>query len=208
MAKPLIPVESIYDAALELLEEEGPQALSARSLAARLKCSTRTLYQQVGKRDALISGLIAYFLAGQELQFQRAADWNDTAWHWASTLRGALLAHPNLSRLMTLEHRAPISGYVTELLRELLHAGFDEELALRSARVLVNVTMSLTLSELIAPASAHRRATRSPKEIQFEDLIIERAGADRDHFQEPPDVFENAVKWTIQGIRTELQQQA
>ena len=204
MAKPLIPVETIYDAALALLDEEGAQALSARNLAARLQCSTRTLYQQVGKREELIGGLIAYFLAGQELHFQRAANWSDTAWNWASTLRGALLAHPNLSRLMKVEHRAAISGYVTELLKELLHAGFDEELALRSVRVLVNVTMSLTLSELIAPASAHRAVPRSPEEIRFEDLIIAREGKDPEHFQDPPEVFDNAVQWTIRGIQAEF----
>ena len=50
MAKPLLATDSIYDTALHLLEVEGVGALSARNLAAALKCSTRTLYQQVGKR--------------------------------------------------------------------------------------------------------------------------------------------------------------
>ena len=49
MAKPLLAVETICDAALQLLDEQGAGALSARNLAASLRCSTRTLYQQVGK---------------------------------------------------------------------------------------------------------------------------------------------------------------
>lgn len=204
MAKPLVAVETIYDAALKILDEEGAQGLSARNLAARLKCSTRTLYQQVGKREQLLGRLIAYYFAGRELEFERREDWRDTAWSWAATLREAMLAHPNLTRLMTVEHRTPIAGYVTELLKELLHAGFDEELALRSARVLVNITINLSLSEIIAPAGKPRRARRSPEEIRFEDLVISRAGKDPDHFQEPPEVFENALRWVIAGVEREF----
>ncbi len=54
MAKPLISVDAIFTRALELLDAEGAQALNARRLAGDLKCSTRTLYQQVGNREQLI----------------------------------------------------------------------------------------------------------------------------------------------------------
>ncbi|MDC0362904.1 hypothetical protein OAN12_07685, partial [Halioglobus sp.] len=63
MAKPLLATDSIYDTALHLLDAEGVGALSARNLAGALKCSTRTLYQQVGKRETLISALVAHYFA-------------------------------------------------------------------------------------------------------------------------------------------------
>lgn len=59
MAKLLISVETIYDEALRVLDTEGVAGLNARNLAARLHCSTRTLYEQVGNREALIRGLVA-----------------------------------------------------------------------------------------------------------------------------------------------------
>ncbi|NED67315.1 TetR family transcriptional regulator, partial [Streptomyces sp. SID10244] len=59
MAKPLIPVETIYERALVLLDDEGDSALSTRRLAADLRISTRTLYQQVGNRENLIRALVA-----------------------------------------------------------------------------------------------------------------------------------------------------
>lgn len=207
MAKPLVPVATIYDTALALLDEEGPDALSARNLAARLKCSTRTLYQQVGKREALIGQLVAHHLQGLELEFHAGDDWRDGAHRWAHTIRSALLAHPNLYRLMTAEHRAPIVAYVNELLKILLQAGFNEELALRSCRVLVNVAISLTLSELKSPPAARRRG-RSAAEIRFEDLVVARSGADPERFQRPPEVFENAVAWLIAGINAEFAEPA
>ena len=203
MARPLLAPETIYDAALQLLDEQGADALSARNLAAALQCSTRTLYQQVGKREELIGRLLQHHLQGLKLEFHAGDSWQDSARNWAHTIRGALLAHPNLSRLITVEHRGPVAGYVNELLKILLKAGFDEELALRSCRVLVNVAISLALSEIRTPPRAPRKTRLSRKEIQFEDLVISRTGSDPEHFQEPPEVFENTVNWLIEGIAAE-----
>ena len=208
MAKPLVPVETILETALTLLDEQGPEALSARNLAAVLKCSTRTLYQQVGKRDELLGRLVTHHLDSLALEFLPGDDWQDSARLWAHTIRGALLAHPNLARLMTTEHRGPIVGYVNELLKILLKAGFDEELALRSCRVLANVAISLTLSELTAPSMDVRHRTRSDEEVAFEERVVARTGADPEHFQEPPEVFENAIGWLIAGLEREQRERA
>ncbi len=203
MAKPLVPVEKILETALALLDEQGPEALSARNLAAVLKCSTRTLYQQVGKREALIAQLVAYHLERQALKFHPGATWQDSAHLWAHTIRTALLAHPNLARLMTTEHRGPVVGYVNELLKILLKADFDEELALRSCRVLANVAISLTLAELTAPSMAVRHRARSSEEVAFEERAAARSGADPEHLKEPSEVFESAVAWLIEGLSRE-----
>ena len=138
------------------------------------------------------------------MEFRQEQDWQASMQSWAAILREALLAHPNLAQLMTLDHRGPIANYTTELLKVLLAAGFDEELALRSCRVLLNIAISLTLSELAAPAGPGRRKRRSQQEILFEDLVIARSGKDPDHFREPPEVFENAINWVIAGIETEF----
>ena len=204
MAKPLIAVETIYDAALRLLDEQGADALSARNLAAALKCSTRTLYQQVGKREELISKLITYHLSSLDLEFRAEEHWQDSVRSWSSTIRSALLAHPNLYHLMTLEHRAPIADYATELLKTLLGAGIEEELALRSCRVLANITISLTLAELKSPPAPVRQSKRRKKEIQFEDLVISRSKAGTAIIHDPPEVFNNTINWVIAGIEGEL----
>jgi AcrR family transcriptional regulator len=205
MAKPLVAVNSIYDCALRILEEQGAGALSARRLADELQCSTRTLYQQVGKRDELISQLIAYYFGQLKMVFRECEHWEDSTRDWARNLRFALLSHPGLSRLMTAEHRGPIAEYVTELLQVLLRSGFNEELALRSCRVLVHVVMNLSLAEISAPANASWRKRRSRKEIQFEDLVIARSGKRRDDLRNAPEVFENTLDWVIIGIQSELE---
>jgi AcrR family transcriptional regulator len=65
----LISVETIYDGTLRVLDAEGADGLKARNLAARLHCSTRTLYEQVGNREALIRGLVAHAFARIEPDF-------------------------------------------------------------------------------------------------------------------------------------------
>jgi AcrR family transcriptional regulator len=69
MAKPLIPVEVIHEHALALVDAEGAQALNARRLASDLKCSTRTLYQQVGNREELIRALVGRHFSQLQLDF-------------------------------------------------------------------------------------------------------------------------------------------
>lgn len=204
MAKPLVAVETIYTTALEILDEAGAQALSARNLASALGCSTRTLYQQVGKREALVKQLLDHFFSTVSLDFKQQARWQESASQWAQAMRKTLLLHPNLTRLMTIENRGAIAGYVNQLLRVLLKQEFDEELALRSSRVLTHLVIGLTLSEIDTPPITVRRRKRPAKEIQFEDLVIARSGiGSKDGFQDTPEVFRNAVQWTIKGIEQE-----
>lgn len=204
MAKPLIPVETMLKEALRLLDEHGVDALKARKLSAELGCSTRTLYEQVGKRDQLIRRLIEYHFASKDFEFERGNLWQESTKNWALTLRHSLLVHPNLARLMTMDHRQPIAHYVTELLRELLKAGFNRELALRTCRVLINVTLNLTLSEIVAPTGPARQKNRSKQEIEFEYLVVTAGDLDPDNFQGTPEVFNSAIDWLIRGIEIEL----
>lgn len=202
MAKPLLASDSIYDTALHLLEVNGVGGLSARNLAAALKCSTRTLYQQVGKRETLISALVAHYFAGVKLSFREEANWQESARSWASNLRSALLAHPNLSQLMSEEHRAPVADYVNQLLKVLIAEGLDEKLALSSCRVLANIAISLSLSEINSPIETDRHAEQHPQGTQTKDRVD---GSKGNNYRRgnPPEVFENAINWVIAGIEAE-----
>lgn len=206
MAKPLVDVESIYDAALAILDEQGHEGLSVRNLAAALQCSTRTLYQQVGKRDQLVKQLLDYQFSRFELDFRKLPSWQHSVVNWTGAMRDSLLVHPNLSRLMTVANRDAITNYVNQLLRILLHHGFPAELALRSCRVLAHTVISLVMTEIDTPPIPVRRKRRSPQEILFEDLAIAQStgSALSEDFQDSPEVFANAVGWLIRGIEDEL----
>jgi AcrR family transcriptional regulator len=111
----------IVDAALELLEEEGPYGLSMRKLAERLGIRAPSIYKHLPDKQALEAAIIS---AG----FERQADAFDVALQDADDQLDAIArayrafagAHPHLYRLMTER----------ELHRELLTPGVEERAAL------------------------------------------------------------------------------
>jgi len=93
MAKPLIPADDILGHALELLDAEGVEGLNVRRISADLKISPRTLYQQVGNREALIRALVARHFTRLRLDFKEYETWESTALQWCLALHDACLLY-------------------------------------------------------------------------------------------------------------------
>jgi len=190
MAKPLIPVETIYEHALELLDAEGCDALTTRRLAADLKISTRTLYQQVGSREQLIRALVARHFSQLRLDFHEYEDWETTALKWCLNLRDALRAHPFLTELMTIDDRKAVMDYIAELTKVTLQEGIPRSLALECSRALVNLTINHSVMVV--------RALREPKLSR--DTLAESRRIDKN--------FPMSVRWILTGVRAEAQASA
>jgi AcrR family transcriptional regulator len=184
MAKPLIPVDVIYEHALALIDEEGANALSARRLASDLKCSTRTLYQQVGNREELIRALVGRHFSQLQLHFHEYDTWESTAVQWSLSLHDALQAHPFLTELMNVADRGAVASYVDKLLKSLVEAGIDRRLATDCCRSLVNTTINHTIVE----AQALRQAPPA------------RAGVDAKKRQQS---YLQTIDWIVAGVRQE-----
>jgi AcrR family transcriptional regulator len=94
--------EQILAAARELLEEEGPDALSMRRVAARLGIKAPSLYKHFASKEDLTAGLIAEAFEEWGVRFADAM--RDTADPMASiayAYRTYAREHPHLYRLMT-----------------------------------------------------------------------------------------------------------
>ena len=169
--RPLISAETIYEAALTLIEEGGIDALNMRNLTASLRCSTKTIYQQVGNREDLERGLIAYAFGQMSLQFTPGKTASKSITAFASTLRSALLADPGLAALMTTADRDAIVEYAVQLVDALKGHGLREHDAVEAAGIVNHVTLSMTLADISAPGEWDR-----------------------------PEVFDTALRWLIQGL--------
>lgn len=187
MAKPLIPVEDIYDHAFELLDAEGAGALTTRRLAADLKISTRTLYQQVVSREQLVRALVARHFSQLKLDFHDYQDWETTALKWCLALHDALAAHPYLTELMTNEDRNAVMDYIAELTKASLREGIPRALAVECSRTLVNLTINHTVVEV--------RALREPKLSR--DSLAESRRIEKN--------FPMTVRWILAGVRADAQ---
>ncbi len=200
MAKPLLSRDSILDGALDLLAEAGEDQLSVRKLAAHLHCSPNTLYQQIGRRDELISELLRRQFGSLQRDFVIGSNWQETAYAWCAALRRLLLANPSLTRLMTIEHREFVVDDVNTLLKSLLQQGLDRQLAMRACRVLTHVVFGLCFTELDTPEGYRRQPGGTRKRMRLDDLVIAEHSAANDDI---PEVFDRAIRWTIAGIEQE-----
>ena len=151
MTRPSLTADQIYDEALRILDEDGIKGLNARNLTSRLACSTKTLYQLVGNREAMVRGIVAHAFAGMDLEFKPGPDWQTSLKNWSRTLHSALLARPYLGSLMTLEDRDATVAYVRRLLDVLVEHGFRTRAAIEVAGNVGHWTISSTLLDLRAP---------------------------------------------------------
>lgn len=186
MPKPLIAADLIHERALALLDAEGVEGLTTRRLAAELKISTRTLYQQVGSRDELIRALVARHLSQLRVEFHRQDTWEATAEQWCQRLREALLAHPHLTELMTNDDGAAIVDYLGDLIDASVREGIPLPMALDCSRALVNLTINHTVMEV--------RGLREPK----------LARRPFDAHQQALANFGRSIRWIVAGVRAEL----
>ncbi|HWS92238.1 MAG TPA: helix-turn-helix domain-containing protein [Mycobacterium sp.] len=187
MAKPLIPVEPIHERALALLDAEGSGALTTRRLAAELKISTRTLYQQVGSREELIRALVTRHFSQLKLDFHDCENWEATALHWCTALHDALRAHPFLTELMTIDDRNAVMAYVDELVEATLREGIPRKLAVECCRALVNLTINHSIVEV--------RGMHEPK-------LSRNSATESDRIEKN---FPMSVRWILAGVRQEAE---
>jgi AcrR family transcriptional regulator len=177
--KPLLSADAIFDEALRALAEQGAAGLTIRNLAARLRCSNKTLYQQVGTHEVLVRGVVARAFAQLELAFSTHSSWEVAVESWCMALRAALLDHPDLCKLMTTADRDVIVDYAAQLIAVLQRDGFSPNQSVQAAGILTHVTLSMTLSDVAAPG-------------QWDD----------------PRVFATTVAWLIQGMTSMRSQES
>jgi AcrR family transcriptional regulator len=107
----------VLDAARELLEEQGPDALSMRNLAERLGIRAPSIYKHFPNKEALEATLISAGFEEQGALFEAALEASDEPIAaMAEAYRGYAMRHPHLYRLM----------YDRSLNRGLLAPGSEE----------------------------------------------------------------------------------
>jgi AcrR family transcriptional regulator len=124
--KALLSREIIARAALELLDEEGPQALKMRTLAERLGVRGASLYHHVASKDDLLDA--ASQLINEEIDLGPLADpeWRVGIAAYARGYRQVYLRHPNMIALVArrrVEADKALLGYDTLLATLIRRAG-------------------------------------------------------------------------------------
>ena len=147
--------EQIVGAALEVLEEHGPEGLTMRAVATRVGIKAPSLYKHVPDKDELEPALVAEAFREMAALFSAAVDdAEDPLGELAAAYRRWAKAHPHLYRLMThkpLRRELLPEGLEASAAEPLVRAvGGDPDLA-RATWALAHGLTSLELDDRFPP---------------------------------------------------------
>jgi len=131
--------ERILEAALELLDRDGLEALSMRKLGESLGVEAMSLYNYVPNKAALLDGIHERILTGIPAP-PATQDWRRFARHQARALHATLCAHPNAIELFATRPAATTASFarLEHYLYVLRLAGFSAVDALRTVHVVLS----------------------------------------------------------------------
>jgi AcrR family transcriptional regulator len=99
MARPkqaLLTRQRIIDAAAELVDEEGLEALSMRRLATELGVQGPSLYNHFATKADIVDAVAEAVIAQVDVSAFGRYPWPEALRHWALSYHAVLAAHPNI----------------------------------------------------------------------------------------------------------------
>jgi AcrR family transcriptional regulator len=143
--------QAILTAALQLVDDEGIDALTMRRLAATLEVNPMSLYHHLPNKAAVLAGLAELVFADLEQPDPGAAvPWDDQLKDAARAYRNALRAHPNLA-LQVLSDTSAVSSVVVVTVepfyRALDRAGLSPRQVFEAVNTLVDFVHGFSLGE-------------------------------------------------------------
>jgi TetR/AcrR family transcriptional regulator, tetracycline repressor protein len=164
--RPAIPLDRIVTTALQILDDDGAEALSMRTLAQALNSGTATLYRHFGSRADLIAHVVDRVFGGVELDVAqlRAMAWQEAGKTAARAMFDALRSHPNVAPLLAEDvPLGPNAMAAREgLIGILLDNGFPPELAALSYATLARYILGFAIQF----TSAHDDGARLAQVVQ------------------------------------------
>jgi AcrR family transcriptional regulator len=140
---------AIVAAAIEIVERDGADALTMRSLAAALGVEAMSLYRHVESKDELLNRIAEQLMSKIEPRGV-SSDWATAVRGYASSVRGVARAHPRTFALVAL--RDPVSSAALQpeedLLASLRGAGFTPARAVGAYRTVAAYTRGYVLAEI------------------------------------------------------------
>ncbi|MCE9622198.1 MAG: TetR/AcrR family transcriptional regulator C-terminal domain-containing protein [Actinomycetia bacterium] len=135
--------------ALELLDNEGLNALTMRNLADRLGVVPNSLYRHVKDKDDLLDGVLDEAVASVPLPAGHLG-WDDGLVAMATAIRATMLKHPAITSLVVSR---PSLGPASLAIGEygfgvMLEAGFTPRLAERSLNLILTYTLGFVALEV------------------------------------------------------------
>ena len=181
MNRPPLSRETIFEAALRIVDAEGVDGLTMRRLAGELEVGTMSLYSHVPNKDDLLDGLVGT-VAGQMALPPAGMPWREAVRYMLMEFRRVCGRHPHVVPLLV--NRPPTStqgGTLMEAGFELVRrAGVDEKMTARAYRLVVSYAIGFVSLETAGffratgPAVMSRAAgTEFPRTTEIAPYLVE-----------------------------------
>lgn len=205
---PRLSRQAILEKALELIDDEGAQALTMRRLGGELGVEAMSLYRHVSSKDALLDGI------AEQLMIEVGACREDPAGDWARSARSLVIAyravaraHPAAFELVGLRALNTVDALrpVEALLTDLRAGGFGPSRAVAVYRLLASYGRGFALMEIAGFTFNAGRSRLTKAELPAKEFPTIRALA-RDLAHEPTDAqFRAGLDTILEGLRRELE---
>ncbi len=181
---------AIIEAAIDILREEGLDAVSMRSVGARLGVSPVPLYSRVGNKESLLNAVADRLLADLAPTAAAGESWTVYAARWARVLRERVRAVLALDgRLILADARPAYVEASRPLLTSMRANGLPMEVAIQACRLLMWATVGFVAMErgpkLPAHSSRYRLSGSDPAGVTAE---------------ETDELFELQIRFLVDGI--------
>lgn len=157
-----LSLDTVVDAALELIREEGFGALSMRKLADRCGVGAMTLYGYVRTKDELLGLIADDLLAAVELPVSPDTPWEDVVRCVFRSVRRIFLEHPELADVVARQHLNSVAAYrgAEVVLGAVRRAGLSDEQAVSAFVALTAFTTGLAQRQAHADERSAQQAQR------------------------------------------------
>jgi AcrR family transcriptional regulator len=147
--------DRIVQAAVELADSSGVEAVTMRNLGHELGFEAMSLYRYVANKDDLLDGMLDLVLAEWQLP-QAGGDWSESIRTTARSVHDALRRHRWAARLlMTGMRPRPVRlRYMERMLGRLREAGFEAERTYSVYHLLDGFVFGFTLWEIAYTSAA------------------------------------------------------
>jgi TetR/AcrR family transcriptional regulator, tetracycline repressor protein len=154
-----LDADEIVDAAIEIFQEKGLDAVSMRSVSSRLGVSPVPLYNRVGNKEALVEAVADRLLTDLVPGPEEGEPWPAYAIRWAQALREGTRRTRD-SRLILYAGRNAYVDASRPLVDVLRSHGFEPDAAVQACRLLTWATVGFSAVESGAEPPRRRRRTR------------------------------------------------
>jgi AcrR family transcriptional regulator len=202
-------VDRIVTTALQIVDEDGADALSMRTLAQRLDSGTATLYRHFTGRADLVAHVVDMVFGSVELDIARLSTmtWQEAGKAAVHSMFDALRRHPNVAPLLAED--VPIGPNALaareRMIAFLLANGFPPALAARTYATLARFVLGFAIQLTAAPDDA----SLSGVFRDLDPLIFPATVAVAEHIPVPLDEeFAFGLELIIDGLTQLLQRRS